>query len=156
MAKTEMPESRLIRSETIIRDMQLTEEVKMTRNSLVRWLALSTGLISPKESRRNMIQVLEALLYFSFEGREPDVQEILERINEGSHKTNEKALRYHLLVLKKKGLLEHSRGKYRFIVPPDATDTEVATSFEYLYRQRSAEAFARIREALAVLKRMKK
>lgn len=149
-----MPEAKLIRSETTIRDMQLTEEVKMTKNSLVRWLALATGLISPNESRRTMISLLEALLYFSFKGEEPDVQELLERINKGEHKTNEKALRYHLLVLKNRGLLERGKGKYRFAVPPSASDNEVATSFEHVYRNRSEQAFGRIRESLAVLKRM--
>ncbi|MFH0817860.1 MAG: hypothetical protein V1909_04465 [Candidatus Micrarchaeota archaeon] len=151
-----MPEAKLIRSETLIREMQLTEEVKMTRNSLVRWLALATGLISPNESRRNMIFLLDALLYFSFEGKEPDVHELVERINENGGKTNEKALRYHLLVLKKKGLLDRSRGKYKFAVPPTAPDREVATSFEYVYRKRSEESFARVREAISILKRMSK
>ena len=154
--KTGMPEARLIRSETIIRDMQLTEEVKMTKNSLVRWLALATGLISPNESRRNMIALLDALLYFSFQDMEPDIHEIVERINESGGKTNEKALRYHLLVLKKKGLIERGRGRYRFSIPPSAPDREVATSFEQVYRKRSEESFARIREALSVLKRMGK
>ncbi len=152
--KAEMPEAKLIRSETVIRDMQLTEEVKMTRNSLVRWLALATGLISPNESRRNMIALLDALLYFSFEDREPDIHELVEKINESGGKTNEKALRYHLLVLKKRGLIERGKGKYRFSVPPSAPDREVATSFEQVYRKRSEESFARIREALSILKRM--
>ncbi len=152
---TEMPEAKLIRSEITVRDMQLTDEVKMTRNSLVRWLALATGLISQNESRRNMIALLDALLGFSFEGKEPDIHDIVERVNEGGQKTNEKALRYHLLVLKKKGLLERNRGKYRFAVPPSASDNDVATSFEHAYRKKSEESFARIREALAILKRMK-
>jgi hypothetical protein len=153
--KAEMPEAKLIRSEIIIRDMQLTDDVKMTRNSLVRWLALSTGLISPNESRRNMIALLDALLSFSFQGKEPDIHDIVERINETEHKTNEKALRYHLLVLKKKGLLERNKGRYRFSVPPSAPNNDVATSFEHVYRKKSEESFARIREALLVLKRMK-
>ena len=150
----EMPEKKLIRSEIVIRDMQLTEEVKMTRNSLVRWLALATGLISPNESRRNMIALLDALLYFSFNDKEADMHDLVERINESGHKTNEKALRYHLLVLKKKGLLDREKGRYRFAVPPSASDREVARSFENVYRNKSEEAFARIREALSVLKRM--
>jgi hypothetical protein len=152
----DMPESKLIRSEIIIRDMQLTDDVKMTRNSLVRWLALSTGLISPKESRRNMIALLDALLFFAFEGKEADVHEILEKINEGEQKTNEKAIRYHLLVLQKKGLIERNKGQYRFAVPPSATDSEVATSFEQVYKKQSEEAFLRIRQALSALKKISK
>ncbi|MFH1448009.1 MAG: hypothetical protein ABIG39_04040 [Candidatus Micrarchaeota archaeon] len=150
----EMPEAKLIRSEIVIRDMQLTEDVKMTKNSLVRWLALATGLISPKESRRTMLSLLDALLHFSFSGDGADVHELIEYINRGKHKTNEKALRYHLLVLKNKGLVDRDRGKYRFSVPPSAPNNEVATSFEYIYRGKNEEAFARIRESLDVLKRM--
>lgn len=153
---SEMPEAKLIRSEIIIRDMQLTDDVKMTRNSLVRWLALATGFISPNESRRGAIALLDAMLGFSFEGKEPDVHELLERIEENGHKLNEKALRYHLLVLRKKGLLERNKGKYRFAVPPSASDNEVATSFEHAYKKKSEESFARIKEALVLLKRMKR
>jgi hypothetical protein len=154
VAKLQIPEARLIRSETIIRDMQLTEEVKMTRNSLVRWLALATGLISQNESRRNMIALLDALLYFAFQDKEPDIHDIMERLGEGDSKANEKAIRYHLLVLKKKGLLEREKGKYRFAVPPSAPDREVATCFEQVYKKNSAESFARIREAISAIKKM--
>ncbi len=151
-----MPEAKLIRSETTMRDMQLTDDAKMTKKSLVRWLALATGLISPNESRRTMVSLLETLLDYSFQGKEPDVHEILESMNKGEEKTQEKALRYHLLVLQNKGLLERSKGKYRFVLPPSASDNDVRTSFEYVYVQKNKEAFSKIKEALGILKRMHK
>ena len=81
-----MPESQLIRGECLVRDLQFNEEVKMTRKSLVRYLALSLGLISPNETRAGLLEVLEALLYFHFRKRhgeaDPDIYQILDKVKE--------------------------------------------------------------------------
>ena len=80
----EMPESALIRGECLVRELQLNEEVRLTRKGLVRWLALSLGLISPHESRAGLLEVLEALFFFHYAKKhgdaDPDIHQILSKI----------------------------------------------------------------------------
>jgi len=147
-----IPESRLIRGELTLRDMMLTSDVRMTRRSLVRWLALAIGLISPNESRTAVLDVFDALLFFQFRGKDPSVPEILERIGKNGGKVGEKALRYHLWQMRKKGWLERSAGRYRFFVPPLADRHDVSGSIEAVARGRSELALAKVREALKSLK----
>ena len=78
----EFPESALIRQEHIVRDLQFPSEVKHTRRSLVRWVALSLGLISPKESRQLLLDIMEALFWFHFCKEEPDIHALLAKIGE--------------------------------------------------------------------------
>ncbi|MCX6778211.1 MAG: hypothetical protein NT157_05000 [Candidatus Micrarchaeota archaeon] len=149
-----MPEAELINSELLVRDMQLTDDVKMTRKSLLRWVALSTGLISPNESRDTAIILLEALLHFSFMGKEPEVPEIMEYMQAAGAKTGEKTVRYHLLQLKKRKIIENDGGKYRFVVPSNTGSRDAGDSFEYSYKSQADSAFAKIKEAVRRLKEM--
>ncbi|VVB73211.1 Uncharacterised protein [uncultured archaeon] len=106
----ELPEAKLIRSEVLLRDMQLTDDVKLARKSLVRWLALSLGLITPRESRQSVLQLLEALLYYHLkERREPNYQDIQDFLKTQNVEMNEKTVRYHLTQLKKAGVIEDAR-----------------------------------------------
>ena len=41
----ELPEAGLVRKTITLREMDLPPEVKLTKKSLLRWFALSTGLI---------------------------------------------------------------------------------------------------------------
>jgi len=150
----EMPESALIRGECLVRDLQLNEEVKLTRKALVRWLALSLGLISPKESRTGLLEVLEALLFFHYgagQGKaEPDIHQILGKIRElKKEEPNPKAVRYHLLQLKKLGLIETKKRKYRFALPPQQENDDLASALAYIYRQRMDSSFEKIKKALS-------
>jgi hypothetical protein len=147
-----LPEAKLIRGELVLRDMMLTNDVKMTKKSLVRWLALALGMISPNESRAAVLEILDALLYFQFRCADPSVPEILERIEKNGGKVGEKALRYHLWQLRKDGWLERSKGKYRFFVPPLADRSDVAASIDAVARSRSELAMAKVKEALKSLK----
>jgi hypothetical protein len=117
-----MNESSLIESELTLRDLRITKEVMETRRSIVRWLALALGIISPGESRLTAISVLDSMLYFQFsERKEPSVEEITEYINRLWSPINEKTLRYHLLQLKKTNIINNSKGKY-FLVAPSIGD----------------------------------
>jgi len=62
----QLPEAELIRNTYIIREMDIPPQVKLTKRSLLRWLALSLGLISENESRSTVLDVLDALFYFQF------------------------------------------------------------------------------------------
>ena len=145
-----IPESELINCEIILREMQLTQDVKMTRKSLVRWLALSMGLISPKESRTLMIDLLESLFYFQFaEKKDPEVAEIMEYLQTNSTEevAGEKAVRYHLLQLSNLGLLERDKGKYRFAVSPLSEKGDFSATVDYVYKRRCDVALAKMKEA---------
>jgi len=152
-----IPEAALIQNEFIIRDMQLSKEVRMTKKSLIRWLALSMGLISPNESRRMMLAILEALFFFQFsEEKDPDIHEITTYIKNElkQEKANEKAIRYHLSQLRKAEILDRVKGKYRFSISPLSEKGDLASAFEYNYKNRADVAFAKIQEALKILKKM--
>ena len=154
-----MPEKELIRGECLVRDLQFNEDVKMTRKSLVRWLALSLGLISQNESRTGLLEVLEALLFFHYERREtrvdPDIYQILEKVGEiRKEEPNPKAVRYHLLQLKKLGIVEAKKRKYRFALSPLQENDDLATALSYVYRQRMDASFEKIKRALLVMEKI--
>jgi DNA-binding transcriptional ArsR family regulator len=109
----EINESKLIEHELVIRRLRLPKEVLETRRAIVRWLALSLGIINPGESRQSAIPVLDAMLYFQFNKKaDPNVREISEYISNTWEPINEKTLRYHLLQLKKANLVDNSKGQY--------------------------------------------
>jgi len=153
----EMPESKLIREECLVRDLQLNDDVKMTRKALVRWLALSLGLISPNETRTGLLEVLEALLYFHYrkdEKGEPDIHQLLEKIGEiKKSEPNPKAVRYHLLVLKKLGIIETKKRKYRFALAPMQENEDLAYALEYAYKRKVESSFAKVKKALSLLEK---
>ncbi|NYZ75791.1 hypothetical protein H0N98_00890 [Candidatus Micrarchaeota archaeon] len=153
----QIPEAALIERELVIRDMQLTKEVRMTKKSLVRWLALALGLISPNESRKSVIDLLEALFYFQFsESKDPDAHELTEYIrkNREGAAVSEKTVLYHLLQLKNAGLVKREKGRYFFSVSPYSEKGDVAGAIEYNYKSRSDAAFLKIHEALNSLRKM--
>jgi predicted membrane-bound dolichyl-phosphate-mannose-protein mannosyltransferase len=114
----ELNEAELIEHEITIRNLRLTKEVTETRRSLIRWLALSLGIINPGESRLSALSVLDSVLYFQFNAKkDPSVEEMSEYINKQWEEINEKTLRYHLLQLNKAKIVGHSKGKY-FLVQP--------------------------------------
>jgi hypothetical protein len=148
------PEADLINHEITLREMQLPQEVKLTRKSLVRWLALSMGLISPNESRTILVDLLEALFYFQFaEKQDPTVDELMEYMqNElGRSEANEKAARYHLLRLQRMGLLERRKGRYSFAVSPLSSKGDFSATIDYVYKRRCDMATAKIKEAFKEL-----
>ncbi len=153
-----LPEATLIRQEHIIRDLQLTTDVKMTKKSLVRYLALSLGLIAPGESRTLMLDIFEAFLSAHFTQTPMDIHQLIEKIADIQDKRpdeiNPKAVRYHTLELKKKGIIEKKDGKYRFSTPPMAEDDDLGSALEYVYLQNAKTTFEKIKLAVATLKTM--
>ncbi len=118
----EVNEAKLIERELTLRNLQMTKEVMETRRSIVRWLALALGVISPGESRLSAVSVLDAVLYFQFnEMKDPTVPELMEYIAKAWGPINEKTLRYHLLQLKKATIVDNEKGRY-FLVKPGIGD----------------------------------
>jgi hypothetical protein len=122
-------EAKLIERELTLRNLQMTKEVMETRRSIVRWLALALGVISPGETRLSAISVLDAVLYFQFtDKKDPTVPELSEYIGKNWGAINEKTLRYHLLQLKKATIIDNEKGAY-FLVRPEIGDKYDADSW---------------------------
>ncbi|MCL4375283.1 hypothetical protein M1394_00585 [Candidatus Marsarchaeota archaeon] len=117
-------EANLIAKEVKIRNLRLPKEVLETRRSSVRWLALSLGILNPGESRHGAVPVLDALVYFYFiRKKDPEIVEILEYIGKNWGGIKEKTLRYHLLRMKKMGIVQNSGGRF-YLRPPDVGDRD--------------------------------
>ena len=111
-------EAELIERENIIRSLRIDKEVLDTKRAIARWLALSLGIINPGESRQSAVAVLDALVYFQFiKHIDPSVSELSQYISSNWEAMNEKTLRYHLLRMKKMGLIENSQSKFYFKPP---------------------------------------
>ena len=145
-----IPESKYIKKEIIIREMGLNDEVKLTRNSLVRWVALSLGLISPNESRKLLIGLLDVLFEFFAKGEEPTTKEILEALGKKKGaEQNPKAVYYHLQKLKERGLLQREKGKY-FI---SRERGKLSEALREIYMRDVNGAFGNIEVALRALEK---
>jgi len=146
-----IPESKYIKSEIILRELALPEEVLLTRKSTVRWLALSLGLINPNESRTIVIDLLDALLYFHHMGKRPRTKDLVEKMKEsGLSEKNIKAVYYHLERLQEMGVINREKGEYFF---GDGSTSELAEIFKNLYERRSAEVFKNVGRALSRLEK---
>ncbi len=140
-------ESTLIKSEIVLRELALPEEVLLTRASTVRWLALSLGLINPNESRTIIIDLLDALLHFHYENRRPTTKDLIDKLAEkGFTEKNIKVVYYHLDRLRQMGVIGRRKGEYFF---GDGNTTDLASVFKKIYEQRSAEVFKNIERALS-------
>ncbi|MEM2962904.1 MAG: hypothetical protein QXW70_02610 [Candidatus Anstonellales archaeon] len=150
-----LPESQYILSEITIRNMLLPHEVELTKRSLIRWFALSLGLISPKESRTLILDIIEALIYFHLASHQPTTEEIISKVAElrRETKTKEKAIRYHITQLVKRGILTRKRGKYSFYLNPENQDRDLGAALEYLYMQNARTSFTNIKRAVRALLR---
>ncbi|MBI2079917.1 hypothetical protein HYT84_04065 [Candidatus Micrarchaeota archaeon] len=144
-----IPESKLVKSEITIRELALPEEVKLTRKSLIRWLALSMGLISPNESRRLLLDILEVLFYFHIKKEAPTTKQIMDKITEfGGKKSTEKAVYYHLLKLKDGGFITRKKGQYYL---GDGEWKQMNEVFRDFYNRQTTPAFGKINEAFEKL-----
>ncbi len=111
-------ESKFIENEVTFRSLKFSGEAAETRRSMVRWLALSLGVINPGESRQTAVSVLDAVLYFQFTNKsDPTVEELSQYIGKNWSPINEKTLRYHLLQLKKAQIVGNRKGRYSLVWP---------------------------------------
>ena len=144
-----IPESRLIKSEIVIREMSLPGEVLMAKKSLVRWIALSLGLILPNESRTLLLDVFDALVYFHVKKENPTTQDILLRLkSQTKTEPNPKAVYYHLLKLKDAGILMRKKGRYAL---SEEEGKPLAQLFKEIYYKKADSAFNNVGAALQKL-----
>jgi hypothetical protein len=149
----EHPESHLVQKSFIVKRMDLPPEVKLTRRSLLRWFALSTGLISERESRSTILDVLDALfLLLLQEKKTPTTLELQAFIKEKNGKdVSEKLLLYHLKRLIELQLIVRKRKKYAFNPVPNADTTDLMASFDYWFSRQLQESVQDISSAARLL-----
>ncbi|MCI0503278.1 hypothetical protein L0Y65_01045 [Candidatus Micrarchaeota archaeon] len=144
-----IPESRLIRSELTIRELALPDEVLLARKSLIRWVALSLGMILPNESRRLLLDILEVLFEFHMKDEAPTTKDIISRLSELSkEEQNPKAVYYHLQRLKDFGVLTRKKGRYCL---GNGEERGLKGIFRGFYMRKADGAFANIDRALEKL-----
>ena len=101
-----------------LRSLRWDARSSETRRSIVRWIALSLGVISPGESRLSAVAVLDAILSFQLaEKKDPQVPELKTYIEKYWSPMNEKTLRYHLLQLKNMGIISSTKRQYHLVWP---------------------------------------
>lgn len=146
-------ESKFIEGEVTFRNLRFSGEAGETRRSMVRWLALSLGVINPGESRQTAVSVLDAMLYFQFtERKDPTVEELSGYIGKNWSPINEKTLRYHLGRMKKMGLVDNSQGRFS-LKPPNVGDRYDAENWASgLYDKDYKEIATKIGEAVRELR----
>jgi predicted transcriptional regulator len=140
-----IPEAGLIKRELVVRNMALTDDVRLTRKSLVRWIALSLGLISPNESRTIAIDVLDVLLREFAQGKRPTTKEIYEKVGrKRKDPVSEKTVYYHLQRLAGMGLIQREKGQYFISKEKEGLREAV----KKVYEKEFEEAFGNIGKAL--------
>ena len=148
-----IPESEYIEKSIVIRDMRLPQEVMLTKASLVRWLALSLGLINPNESRKSVIDIIEVLFDNYFKGKGfVSVDEIMEKLRARNVNISEKTVRYHLLRMVKRGVVKHKNKMYSIVIPD--TDEDCIDALIKSYDEGYRNAMKKIRIALGKLRNM--
>jgi len=131
------PESELVRKTFTFRAMDLPPSVEMTKKSMLRWFALSFGLISGKESRDTVLNVLDGLFYFLISQKQnPSTLDIQAYVFEKyGKKIGEKLLRYHLNKLIVLELISRKSNRYRINNNPHAEPNDLRASFQHWVKQ---------------------
>lgn len=144
-----IPESRLISSEITLRELSLPEDVLLARKSLIRWVALSMGMILPNESRRLLLDILEALFEFHVKKEAPTTKDIIASLEKRTKaEQNPKAIYYHLQRLQNFGILTRKKGRYHL---GEGDGKSLRDIFRELYAKKADAAFSNIDRALEKL-----
>ena len=141
-----IPEAKLIKSEIVVRELSLPDDVLLARKSIIRWLALSLGLILPNESRTLLLDIFDVLLESQLKNVQPTTKDIIEKLeNNSSEKQNPKAVYYHLQKLTGMGILTRKKGRYCF---GDGNGERISDVFKDFYKNKTDSAFGNIEKAL--------
>jgi len=147
------PESELVRKSFTFRKMDLPPQVLLTKKSLLRWTALSLGLISENESRSTLIEILDVFFFLVFSKKEKpsskQIKAFLEK-NRSVH-VSEKLVRYHLNRLCELGFISHEKGAYSLNPAPDAERDDLSAAFSYWYKRELEDSVSGLGKALSKL-----
>ncbi len=148
-----IPESQYIEDTITVRNMKLPTEVTLTKGSLIRWLALSLGLINPNESRKTVVDLVEILFDNQLKtGSGLTVNEIMAKLRSRDKSISEKTVRYHLLKMEKKGILVRKNKEYSLKSSDfDVRDIEAMIK---AYEEKFNDSMDKIKIAITKLKGM--
>ena len=144
-----LPEKELIRRSYALRDMRLPAGTKLTKKSLLRWICLSLGLLSPDESRQSVLPILDAFLALQFSGTSPTISQLAEKSGQP-----EKAVRYHIGKLVAMGLVEEKKRRLSFKMDASSDTLSLPKSFGEYYVKSLVASLSSIQTALAELQRL--
>lgn len=139
-----LPEAELVMGELVVRKLSLPDSM-MSKRALVRWLALSLGLISESESRQLVLSIFEAVLTLAFKQESFSSTELIDIVKKESPDAQEKAIRYHISQLKKKGILFEKDRKYYLGDPTLGPTPE--ERLKRMYQGELEQSFASIAKA---------
>ena len=142
-----------MRKTFIFRQMDLPPSVAMTKRSLLRWFALSFGLLSEKESRVTVLNVLDSLFHFLLSKKiAPSTLDIQAFIAEKhNQKISEKLVRYHLNRLISLELVVRKNKRYYFNNSPFDEPNSLKNSFSYWIKQPVNSSMNNIEDVLGKL-----
>jgi len=143
-----VPEKELIKREFTVRDMRLPNETRLTKQSLLRWLCLSLGLLSPDESRQSVLPIMDSFLEFQFAGARPTVAELSEKSGQP-----EKAVRYHIHRLVAMGLAQEDKRRYSFTIDSSSDSLSLPKTFREHYAESLVASLSSIESAMRDLQR---
>jgi len=143
-----IPEKELIRREYQVRDLRLPTDTKLTRQSMLRWVCLSLGLLSPDETRQSILPVLDSFIAMQVLGQSPSVAELSNAAGQP-----EKVVRYHLQRLEAIGLVEEEKRHYKFVMDSSSNRLSLAKTFKQHYSETLIQSLSSVELALAELQR---
>ncbi len=120
----------LIKAEICFRELALPTEVKLSREKALKWLALSIGLISPKDSRQGIVSVFGVLVDGLKMGLPLSIEEIAHKVEP---RMSEKTVYYHIKRLKDLGLVSKKGNGY---ILGDGVETTLSTIISKAYSER--------------------
>ena len=146
----EFPETELIRKTIVLRKLDLPPSVLLTKRSLLRWLALSLGLISEGESRATLLEIMDALFYFMLKkNTNPSSADIKRYLETEKHiSISERLVRYHLNKLIELGIIARRNAHYFINPAPNAERKDLAASMEFYIRREIEEWCEQTKQAL--------
>ena len=143
-----IPEKELIRREYTLRELRLPTDTKLTKQSMLRWVALSLGLLSPDETRQSVLPVLDSFIALQVKGTAPTVAELATASGQP-----EKVVRYHLQRLQALGIAEEQKRRYRFVMDSSSNKLSLAKTFKQHYAETLVQSLSSVEAALAELQR---
>ncbi|RME79172.1 MAG: hypothetical protein D6769_03195 [Methanobacteriota archaeon] len=138
---------KLIRGEITLRELSLPSEIKLSKKNLIKWLALSLGLINPGESRNGVLAVLQVMAENVNVGTPLSVDEIVRRVNK-VQEMSEKNVYYHLKKLKELDIISKVGNGY---VVGDGVEQNLDAILIGAYKKRISRILENVEEAARVL-----
>lgn len=133
MQKIGFPEKDLVQKSFLLRKLDFPPSIKMTKKSLLRWIALSIGIVSENESRSSGLSVLDSLFYLLFVKKIPaTVQEISALVEKRSgKKISSRLIYYHLSYLSEIGLIRKTKNGFVFNYSPSADVNDIKAGLHH-------------------------